>query len=103
MIELERFLDTAQLAKLSPLTIIHGKGTGALRAAVQQYLRRDRRVAGFRREIRRRRGRRYRCGAEMTPKKCAVRAKFGAYIARRLDKLTIALKRKAVYNYDASV
>lgn len=48
VIELERFLDTAQLAKLSPLTIIHGKGTGALRAAVQQYLRRDRRVAGFR-------------------------------------------------------
>lgn len=48
IIELERFLDTAQLAKLSPLTVIHGKGTGALRAAVQQYLRRDRRVAGFR-------------------------------------------------------
>ncbi len=48
VIELERFLDTAQLAKLSPVTIIHGKGTGALRTAVQQYLRRDRRIAGFR-------------------------------------------------------
>ncbi len=48
VIELERFLDTAQMAKLSPVTIIHGKGTGALRAAVQQYLRRDRRVASFR-------------------------------------------------------
>ena len=48
LIELERFLDTAQMAKLSPLTIIHGKGTGALRAAVQQYLRKDRRVAAFR-------------------------------------------------------
>lgn len=48
VIELERFLDTAQMAKLSPVTIIHGKGTGALRTAVQQYLRRDRRVASFR-------------------------------------------------------
>ena len=48
VIELERFLDTAQLAKLSPVTIIHGKGTGALRTAVQQYLRHDHRIAAFR-------------------------------------------------------
>ncbi|MBE6934917.1 MAG: endonuclease MutS2 [Ruminococcaceae bacterium] len=48
VIELERFLDAAQMAKLSPLTVIHGKGTGALRTAVQQYLKRDRRIASFR-------------------------------------------------------
>ena len=38
---LERFLDNARLAKLDSATIIHGKGTGALRQAVQQCLRRD--------------------------------------------------------------
>ena len=48
VIALERFLDTAQMAKLSPVTVIHGKGTGALRTAVQNYLRHDKRVASFR-------------------------------------------------------
>ena len=33
----ERFLDNAVMAKLEKVTIIHGKGTGALRAAVQQF------------------------------------------------------------------
>jgi len=40
---LERFLDNARLAKLVSVTIIHGKGTGALRQAVHQCLRREQR------------------------------------------------------------
>ncbi len=45
---LERFIDDATLGKLTTVTIIHGKGTGALRQAVQQALRRDGRVKSFR-------------------------------------------------------
>ncbi len=45
---LDRFLDNAMLAKLTQVTIIHGKGTGALRAAVQQHLKRSRYVKSFR-------------------------------------------------------
>ena len=35
--------------KLGTVTIIHGKGTGALRQALQNFLRTDKRVASFRR------------------------------------------------------
>ena len=45
---MERYIDSASLAKLKTVTIIHGKGTGALRAAVQQALRRDCHVKSFR-------------------------------------------------------
>ena len=45
---LERFLDTARMGKLNVVTVIHGKGTGALRAAVHQSLRRDGNVKAFR-------------------------------------------------------
>ncbi|MCL2391476.1 MAG: endonuclease MutS2 [Oscillospiraceae bacterium] len=38
---LERFLDSARMAKLTSVTIIHGKGTGALRQSVHQSLRRE--------------------------------------------------------------
>ena len=38
---LERFLDNARMAKLNSVIIIHGKGTGAMRQAVQQFLRRE--------------------------------------------------------------
>ena len=38
---LERFLDNARLAKLNTVTVIHGKGTGTMRQAVQQFLRRE--------------------------------------------------------------
>lgn len=48
MIELQRFIDSAQLAHLSPVTIIHGKGSGVLRQAVGAYLKKDRRIASFR-------------------------------------------------------
>ena len=44
----ERFLDNAVMAKLEKVTIIHGKGTGALRAAVQQSLRRNKAVKSYR-------------------------------------------------------
>lgn len=45
---LEKYLDNARLARLNTVTIIHGKGTGALRAAVHAALRREPGVAGFR-------------------------------------------------------
>ncbi|MCD8008612.1 MAG: Smr/MutS family protein, partial [Clostridiales bacterium] len=34
----ERFLDSAVMAHLTGVSIIHGKGTGVLRQAVHQYL-----------------------------------------------------------------
>jgi DNA mismatch repair protein MutS2 len=45
---LDKYLDDALLAGLSQVRIIHGKGTGALRKAVQEYLRSDSRIAGSR-------------------------------------------------------
>ena len=45
---LERFLDTAMMGKLETVTIIHGKGTGAVRKAVHTYLKRCKGVASFR-------------------------------------------------------
>ncbi|MCR5576089.1 MAG: endonuclease MutS2 [Oscillospiraceae bacterium] len=44
----ERYLDSAVMAKLKTVTIIHGKGTGALRAAVQQMLKKNKAVKSFR-------------------------------------------------------
>ena len=44
----ERYIDSAVMAKLSAVTIIHGKGTGTLRTAVQQMLRRNKAVKSFR-------------------------------------------------------
>ena len=45
---LERFLDTAMMGKLETVTVIHGKGTGAVRSAVRTYLKRSRYVKSFR-------------------------------------------------------
>jgi DNA mismatch repair protein MutS2 len=45
---LERFLDTAMMGKLETVTIIHGKGTGAVRKAVRDYCKRSRYVKSFR-------------------------------------------------------
>ncbi len=44
----DRYLDDAYNAGLSEVNIIHGKGTGALRAGIQDYLRRQPLVKGFR-------------------------------------------------------
>ena len=48
LMEVDAFLDRASRMHLSQVTIIHGKGTGALRAAVQQHLRRCSQVKSFR-------------------------------------------------------
>ena len=45
---LERYIDSAVMGKLKTVTIIHGKGTGALRAAVQQALKRNKAVKSYR-------------------------------------------------------
>ena len=45
---LEQFLDTAMMGKLETVTIVHGKGTGAVRNAVRTYLKRSRYVKSFR-------------------------------------------------------
>jgi len=45
---LERYLDEAMRSNLSSVRIIHGKGTGTLRAAVQQSLRKNKFVKKFR-------------------------------------------------------
>ena len=44
----DQFLDNALLGKLETVTIIHGKGTGALRKAVREHLKRSRYVKEFR-------------------------------------------------------
>ena len=44
----ENYLDAASRTKLGSVTIIHGKGTGALRAAVHQMLKKNRQVKSFR-------------------------------------------------------
>ena len=46
--KLDKYLDDVYLAGVSPVTIIHGKGTGALRKAVHEYLRGNPRVKGYR-------------------------------------------------------
>lgn len=46
--ELDKYLDDAYIAHLSPVRIVHGKGSGALRKAVHQYLRRQKHVASYR-------------------------------------------------------
>ena len=45
----EQYLDEAVLAGLNEVYIIHGKGTGTLRAGIQQDLRKNRHVKSFRR------------------------------------------------------
>ncbi len=46
--ELEAYLDKAHLSAWQEVRIVHGKGTGALRQAVHQYLTRNRLVKDFR-------------------------------------------------------
>ena len=46
--ELDKYLDDAYLAHLPSVRIVHGKGTGALRKAVHQQLKRHPLVKSFR-------------------------------------------------------
>lgn len=47
LIELDKYLDDAYLSHLSTVRVVHGKGTGTLRKAVQNYLRRVKYVDDF--------------------------------------------------------
>ena len=47
MVEVDQFIDHAVLSNLSSVTIVHGKGTGALRKGTQEYLRSNPRVKSF--------------------------------------------------------
>ncbi len=44
----EKFLDDCYLAGISPVSVIHGKGTGILRKGIQEYMRKHRYVKSFR-------------------------------------------------------
>ncbi|MBB6669714.1 endonuclease MutS2 [Cohnella nanjingensis] len=48
IIEVDRFLDESFLANLGQVYIIHGKGTGALRSGIQDFLRRHKHVKSYR-------------------------------------------------------
>ena len=48
LLTLDRFLDAAVMAKVGEVTVIHGKGTGVLRSAVQKYLKGHHAVKSFR-------------------------------------------------------
>lgn len=47
-IEIDRYIDSAIMAGMNEITILHGKGTGALRTAVQEYLRKHKHCEKFR-------------------------------------------------------
>ena len=46
--KLDKYLDEARVSHLQSVRIVHGKGTGALRNAVHQYLRRQKWIKSFR-------------------------------------------------------
>ena len=46
--ETERYIDAAKLSNWKEVRLVHGKGTGALRQAVHQYLRGVKGIKGFR-------------------------------------------------------
>ncbi len=48
VMEVDRFIDSCLISGISVITIIHGKGTGALRNAVQAFLRKNPHVKTFR-------------------------------------------------------
>ena len=48
LVRLEKYIDDALLAGYARVSIIHGKGTGALRIGVQNYLKNHRSVKSFR-------------------------------------------------------
>ena len=48
LLTLDRFMDSMLLSGIDEFTVIHGKGTGALRTAVQQHLRGNKYVKSYR-------------------------------------------------------
>ena len=48
LIQLDRFIDNAVMTGINTVTIIHGKGTGVLRKAVQAHLRHHKSIKTFR-------------------------------------------------------
>ncbi len=46
--KIDKYLDDALLSNLSQITIIHGKGTGALRKGIHEYLKKQKHVADYR-------------------------------------------------------
>ncbi len=48
IMELDRFIDNCLLGGIETITIIHGKGTGALRAAVHDFLKKHKNVKSYR-------------------------------------------------------
>ena len=46
--ELDKYLDDAYIAHVSPVRIVHGKGTGALRSGIHSYLKRQKHVKSYR-------------------------------------------------------
>ena len=44
----DKYLDDCYMAKLSPIRIVHGKGTGALRTGIHRYLKTNKLVDNFR-------------------------------------------------------
>ncbi len=45
---IDKYFDDAKISSINSVTILHGKGTGALRNAIWRYLKSDKRVASFR-------------------------------------------------------
>ncbi|MDD2214224.1 MAG: Smr/MutS family protein, partial [Oscillospiraceae bacterium] len=47
LVNLDQYLDDAVLASAASVRIVHGKGSGVLRKAVSDFLRKDRRIQSF--------------------------------------------------------
>lgn len=48
IMELDKYLDDACLSHLNQVRVVHGKGTGALRKGIHEYLKRQSYVKSFR-------------------------------------------------------
>ena len=48
IMELDKYLDDACLSHLNQVRVVHGKGTGALRKGVHEYLKKQSYVKSFR-------------------------------------------------------